>query len=358
MDWLINLFKSIKTKLTGSDAPKSSETSKKISVKKPIFNGTKRTENPDEIKMVREVPYEQEQIRKTRANYITTVKNPDYKVKQNDNPDKIARRYGVTTAALLAVNGLTTQTAKNIKIGQTLKIPPSRKIKNVKNLSDIAKAMGVSTSFIKNLKRLEDDSNLAENKFHNNVYTDINGIKTIGIGHRYKPGEKTHLSDSEVCTLCAKDLLTAEEHLVTLVGGQKIYDRIPQALKEAVLDLTFNKGIVNDESFKKLIYSLKTGKWEASVNCLTFNKSIKTKKEMSGLSKRRLFDIAAATKMYGKDIPQSNINTAQQVYNRGVELLKAECKAKGLNFDNQIAGYNKDVQSYFGSRIKLKLITK
>ena len=77
---------------------------------------------------------------------------------------------------------------------------------------------------------------------------------------------------------------------------------------------------------------------------------------MSGLSKRRLFDISVATRMYKGKIPQSNINTAQQVYNRGIELLRQECKAKGLNFGNMLTGYNKDVQSYFGNR--LKLITK
>ena len=80
---------------------------------------------------------------------------------------------------------------------------------------------------------------------------------------------------------------------------------IPQSLKESVLDLTFNKGVIDDESFKGLIYCLKNGKWEAAINKLTYNKSIKTKKEMSGLSKRRLFDISLATKMYGKNIPQS-----------------------------------------------------
>jgi len=357
MDWLVNILKSLKTKLTGTDTSKSSGASKS-SAKKPIFEGSKRTDNPNEIKLVSEVPYEQAQIQKAREKYVTTVKNPDYKVRQGDNPDKIAQKYGVTTAALLAANGLTAQSARNIKSGQVLKIPPSKKVKNVKNLSDVAKALGVSAGFIKNLKQLEDSQNLPANKFHNTPYIDQNGVKTIGIGHRVKSGEKTNLSDAEVCTLCAKDLLKAEEHLVTLLGGQKIYDKIPQPLKESVLDLTFNKGVVDDESFKKVIYCLKTGKWEAAINNLTFNKSIQSKKEMSGLSKRRLFDIANATKMYGKNIPQSNISTAQQVYNRGVALLRAECKLKGLNFNNQLAGYNKDVQNYFGGRVKLKMITK
>lgn len=355
MEWLTNLLNAIKIKLTGSD--KTNNTKSTNATKKPLFNGTKRVSNKNEISMMPEITDEQIQAQKTRSKYITTIKNPNHKVKQNENPDKIAQKYGVTTAALLAANGLTPQTAKNIKVGQILKVPQTRKIKNVNNLSDIAKSMGVSVDFIKRLKSLEDDQQLAENKFHNTPYTDNSGVKTIGIGHRLLSGDKTNLTNAEVCTLCAKDLLNAEEHLVARLGGQKIYDRIPQHLKEAVLDLTFNKGIVDDETFNGLMYCLKTGKWEAAVNKLTFNKSIKTKKEMSGLSKRRLFDIATATKMYGKNIPQSNKNTIQNVYNRGVELLRAECKNKNLNFANQIAGYNKDIQSYFGNRVKIKLIT-
>lgn len=357
MDWLIKLFNSIKTSIMGSD---SKTTTAKATGKKPIIDGkNKNRTSPNDINMVVDITDEQIQAQKTRPKYITTTTNPNYKVKQGDSPDKIAKRFGITTAALLAANGLTEQTAKNIRVGKELKIPPTRTVKNVNNLSDIAKAMGVSVDFIKKLKKLEDSEGLPENRFHNTPYMDKNGVKTIGIGHRVVSGDKTKLTNAEVCTLCAKDLLNAEEHIATLVGGQKKYDQIPQGLKEAVLDLTFNKGVVNDESFKGLIYCLKTGKWEAAINKLTYNKSIKTKKEMSGLSKRRMFDIAQATKIYGKNkIPQSNINTAQNVYNRGVALLRAECKEKGLNFQNQLAGYNKDIQSYFGNRLQLKLITK
>lgn len=356
MEWLTNLLNAIKTKITGGSG-NVERSQGKNSVKKPIFNNAKNKPAKNEISMISDISDEQIQAQKNRAKYINTVKNPDYKVKPNESPDKIAQKFGITTAGLLAANRLNEQTAKNIKVGQVLKIPPTRKLKNVNNLSDIAKSMGVSVDFIKRLKSLEDDKNFPENKFHNTPYTDNSGVKTIGIGHRLVAGDKTKLSNAEVCTLCAKDLLKAEEHLVARLGGQKIYDRIPQHLKEAVLDLTFNKGIVNDETFNGLMYCLKTGKWEAAVNKLTYNKSIKTQKEMSGLSKRRLFDIATATKMYGKNIPQTNKNTAQNVYNRGVQLLRAECKAKNLNFANQIAGYNKEVQGYFGNRIKLKLIT-
>lgn len=356
MDWLTKIIDYIKVKVSGEGS--SSKTVSAAKTKNPIFRGSGRTEHPNEIPMVSEMTDEQIQTQSTRSKYIATVKNPNHTVKKNENPDVIAKKYGITTRALLAANNLNEKSAVNIKVGQVLKVPPSRKVKNVNNINDIAKAMGVSVDFIKRLKRAEDSAHLPDNSFHNTPYLDENGVKTIGIGHKFQAGDKAKLTNAEVCTLCANDLLKAEEHLATLLGGQKVYDRIPQALKESILDLTFNKGVIDDDSFKGLIYCLKNSKWEAAVNKLTFNKSIKTKQEMSGLSKRRLFDISLATKMYGKKIPQSNINTAQQVYNRGVELLRLECKKKGLNFANQIAGYNKDVQAYFGGRLKLKLITK
>ena len=97
---------------------------------------------------------------------------------------------------------------------------------------------------------------------------------------------------------------------------------------------------------------------------MTNNKSLKGR-EMSGLSKRRLFDISVATKMYKNNIPQSIINTAQHVYNRGVELLRAECtksyqKLKNPQItlqkyiENQLVGYNAQAKEYMGNKIKIK----
>lgn len=358
MEWLTNIYNYIKVNILGLEPENNVKRSTVSSAKKPLFKGKKTEVRPNEIRMMPDISDEQLQTKKVRSRYILTVKNPNHKVQKNENPDIIAKKYGITTRALLAANNLTEETAQNIRIGQVLKVPPSRKVRNVNNITDIAKAMGVSVDFIKKLKKAEDSANLPMNSFHNTPYRDDNGVKTIGIGHRFLPGDKARLTNAEVCTLCAKDLLNVEENLVALLGGQKYYDRIPQSLKEGVLDLTFNKGVINDESFKSLIYCLKNCKWEAAINKLTYNKSIKTKKEMSGLSKRRLLDISLATKMYGRRIPQSNINTAQKVYNRGVALLRQECQAKGLNFANHIAGYNREVQSYFGNRLKLKLITK
>lgn len=355
MDWLTQLWNKIKNTITGTS---SGTNTKPASSGKnaPVFNGKKTTSNPQDIQMSRDLTDEQIQTNQTRSKYIKQVKNSPYKVKTGDTIGEIAKKYGVEECTLLAANGLNKSSAAKLHAGQILKIPNKRVVKNVKSLNDIAKALGVSTDFIKRLKRAEDSANLPDNKFHNTPYKDRAGVLTIGIGHVLKKGESRQLSDTQVCELCANDLLKVEENISALLGGQKVYDRLPQGLKEALIDMAFNKGPAILEKTPGLLYTLKTGKYEAAINKLTYNKSTKTGKEMSGLSKRRLFDISLAVKMYHGNIPKSNIATAQQVYNRGIELLRAECQKEGKNFANQLAGYNKDVQSYLGN--KIKLITK
>lgn len=353
MDWLTKLYNYIKVKVSGE--PATSAKTQSAGAKKPVFNGKKNTPHPNEITMTKELSDEQIQTQQTRAKYITTVKNQPYKIKSGDNPAKIAQKFGVEERLLLSINGLDANSAKKIRPGQTLKIPDTKKIKNVRNLNDVAKSMGVSLDFVKKLKRVEDKGQLPENKFHNTPYKDKGRVETIGIGHVLKPGDKRQLTDAQVCELCAQDLLRMEDNLCALLG-EKNYRRLPQSMKEALLDMTFNKGTAIIEDTPGLLYCLKEGKYEAAINKFTNNKSAKTQQEMSGLSKRRLLDISIATKMYNGKIPQSNKNTAQQVYNRGIQLLRTECQKEGKNFAHQLAGYNKDVQSYLGNNIKL--ITK
>lgn len=349
MDWLSKLLNTVKNSIiSGSSAHVQTKTSP---AKKPVFNGSGRTEHPREIKMSNDIS--DTQI--TRSNYITVVKNPDHKVKSGENINKIADKYGIEARTLMAANGLNEKSV--LKLGQTLKIPPTRKPKNVRNINDIAKAMGVSPDFIKKLKSAEDSAHLPANKFHNTPYKDKGGVETIGIGHVVKLGEPRKLTDAQVCELCAKDLFKMEDNLSALLGGKKNYERLPQGLKEALLDMVFNKGSEIIEKTPGLLYCLKSGKYEAAVNKFTdIRTATGARAERSGLAKRRLLDISLAMKMYNDKVPQSNINTAQEVYNRGVALLRAECKKDGKNFQNIIAGYNKDVQSYLGN--KIKFVTK
>ncbi len=351
MDFLTNIWNYIKTTFFGESKPEqATETAKK---KNTIFPAHKKQVYKNEIGITGSKTDEQLQTEATRSRYITVTKNKDYKLKSGDTVSKIAKRFGVEERSVLDSNGLTKETAKRLRVGQTIKIPPSRKAKNVKNLNDVAKSLGVSTDFIKKLKRAEDSAKLADNRFHNTPYTDEAGVKTIGVGHVLKKGEPQKLTNAQVCELLSNDLLKAEENLYSVMGGKARYDKLPTPIKEALLDMVFNKGTDIITKTPGLLYALKTGKYEAAINKMTYNKSTKTGQEMSGLCKRRILDISLAAKIYNGKIPRSNINTAQELYNRGVELLKDECKAKGLNFANVLAGYNKDITGYMGNRLKL-----
>lgn len=200
------------------------------------------------------------------------------------------------------------------------------------------------------------------NEFHNTPYVDEAGNETIGIGHVLKKGEKRYLSNKEVLELFVNDMLKMEENLWTVLGGRKNYEKLPQSIKEALIDMTFNKGTSIIEDTKGLVWTLKQGKYEAAINLMTNNKTQKGK-ELSGLSKRRLFDISTASKMYKGQTPQSVINTQQKVYNRGVALLRIEAandykklKNPGISqqqyFLNQLAGYNKEALEFSGGKIK------
>ena len=293
-----------------------------------------------------------------RNKYINYRQNGEYVIQSGDNPSKIAKKFNVEVPTLLSFNNIT-DTTKVMKPGVKIKIPPTRTPKNIKTVDDAAAALGVSKQFIKSLKFLEDGFD-DPSKFHNEVYDDASNLKglnniskfkgnpTIGIGHLYKKGEKASLSNEEVLELFVKDLMKVEEQLWGIMGGQENYEKLPQSLKEALLDMVFNKGI--NIISKDMIYRLKNGKYEAAINCITNNKDKGGEgKELSGLSKRRLFDLSVACKMYNGKILQSNINIIQKVYDRGIELLRKEYPN---SYKNILIGFNKDVKRFFGDDIK------
>ena len=356
MDFLSYLWnsikKTIKTFIYGE--PKQAKKTDPANTNS-IFSSqkTQDKEHENEIKITGSKTDEQLQTEAIRSHYITTTKNPTHKIKSGETISKIAQRYGVEESSILDANSLTKESARKIQTGKTIKIPPSRKVKNVKNLNDTAKSLGVSTDFIKKLKRAEDSAHLGDNQFHNTPYIDNAGVKTIGIGHVVKKGEPQKLTNGQVCELLSKDLLKVEENLYSVMGGKNKYDKLPQPIKEALLDMAFNKGLKAITDTPGFLYTLKTGKYEAAINKMTYIKSNKTNQEMSGLCKRRIMDISIATKIYNGKIPQSNINTAQNLYNKGVELLRKECQKNGSNFNNQLAGFNKEISQYMENKIKL-----
>lgn len=344
--------------LKESLAPAASTGSKPI----PMTSGQVQSDDPREIKYGKDLT--DEQI--NRQKYIQKSPPKEHKVASGETLSILSRKYGVSLEALYAANPGFNKDTK-LKWGQHVNIPGARKIVNVKTLKDVALAMGLSEGFVKQWKKVEDEPGTPDNKFHNTPYIDKAGVQTIGIGHSIqteiekqeviKAYGDLNLTNAEVCELFAKDLLEAEENISAIIG-QNNYDNLPQPMKEALLDMVFNKGNDIIKETEGLAWCLKNGKYEAAINKFTNVKSAKTKEEMAGLAKRRLFDISIAIKMYDGKIPQSNINTAQALYEKGVALLRRECQKSGKSFANQIIGYNKDIQGYFGDKIKLNLITE
>ena len=341
----------------------SVDTTKKATPSRPLqMTSGQKTENPSEIKYGKDITDAQIE----REKYIQKSPPKVYIVGAGDTLSKISRKYGVSLEALYSANpGFNIET--KLSLGQSVNIPTARKIVNVKNLKDVSKAMGLSEDFVKQWKKAEDAPNTPVNKFHNTSYIDKAGVETIGIGHAIQnPKDKEeiikkygdlNLSDAEVCELFASDLLEAEENIAAIIG-QNNYDKMPQAMKEALLDMVFNKGNAIIKDTEGLAYCLKNGKYEAAINKFTNIKSTNTGQEMSGLAKRRLFDISIAVKMYDGKVPQTNVATAQALYDKGIKLLREECAAKGKNFADQIVGYNQDIQNYFGDKVKLNYVTE
>lgn len=357
MDYLINIWNYITNSLKSViyDEPPKKIKNKKVNGGS-VFGTPKKKYYKNEIRMTGSKTDEQLRIDAMRSGYIYSVKNPPYTVKSGDTVSEIAKKYGVEECSVLDANTLNKETAKSIKPGKVLKIPPARKVKNVRNLKDIAKSMGVSNDYILRLKRIEDSAHLGDYKFHNTPYYDDAGVKTIGIGHVVKKGDPQKLTDAQVCELLTKDLLKFEENLYSIMGGKRYYDKLPLPIKEALLDIAFNSGPDTVSKIPGLVNSLKKGMYEVAINKMAYSKPSKTSNNMSGLCKRRIFEIYLATKIYKGKIPQSNINAAQKLYNKGVQLLRAECNNSGNNFNNILVGYNNEIKSFMGNRIKL--ITK
>lgn len=361
---MLDKLRAIFTERTDSLGRASSvDTTKKSTPAKPVqMTSGQKTENPSEIRYGKEISDTQIE----REKYIQKSPPRIHTVVAGDTLSKISRKYGVSLEALYSVNpGFNADT--RLKLGQSVNVPSARKIVNVKNLSDVAKAMGLSEAFVKQWKKAEDAPNTPDNKFHNVPYKDKAGVLTIGIGHAIQNDKDKqeiikkygdlNLTNAEVCELFASDLLEAEENISAIIG-QNNYDKMPQPMKEALLDMVFNKGNAIIKDSEGLAWCLKNGKYEAAVNKFTNIRSTNTGKEMSGLAKRRLFDVSIATKMYSDTVPQTNIATAQMLYDKGVTLLRAECQEKGKNFADQIIGYNKDIQEYFGDKVILKYTTE
>lgn len=345
---------------------------------KTIFPSVKKTDNSG-FQMYREISDEEIANRNEYNKYIKTIKNPDYTVKKGDTAGAIAEKFGVSSDAVLELNKLN---EKSLQVGQKLKIPDRQVPVNIKNLNDVAKATGFSIEYLKSLEKLEEK--------HNKMYMDKNGVKTIGIGHVIKNDELKkfsgrQISNAEIYTLLAEDLLERKENIQRSLGAGA-YKKMPQPLKDSVMDFVFNRGETVFENKKELVDALKKGDYKTAIcemdtdystirfsspaelkeylskfkdkRCFVVEKDGKTlRKYLSGLNKRRLYEISNACKIYNGKVPQEILNSAQNIYNRGLYFMGIEAHNGTIpksSYQNVKAEYNTQVEKWFNGKLKLK----
>lgn len=264
-----------------------------------------------------------------RAMYTDKDASSFYKVKSGDSPYSIAKEHNVSMRRLLYQNGMDKNSV--IYPGDTLIIPEAYTVKNIKTLEDVSKMLGLNMEYLEFLTDIEGK--------HNSVYKDRNDNETIGIGHLLNKEEKELykdkvITDEQVYTLLAQDLLDVDLDLQTVINEQAYYN-MPAHLKESVIDLAFNKGVGAISDNKALCKALNEENYPAAVANLTQDYSVvtnakgeKVHKPAAGLSKRRLYNIANANEIFKNGMPDVVADSANAVYKRGLEYLEAE-KNKG-----------------------------
>lgn len=339
----------------------------------------RRSQDNEGFQIYKEISDEEIARENARNKYVKITKNPPYTIKSGDTAASIAEKFGVSTEAILALNSLD---EKNLKIGKTIKIPEKRTVKNVRNINDVAKATGFSLEYLKSLEYMEEK--------HNQIYNDKNGVKTIGIGHTVSSKELKkysgkRLSDTQIYTLLAQDLLDREQNIRALVGDSS-YKKMPQVVKDSVMDYVFNRGETMFENRQGLVDALKRGDYKSAISKLDTDYSImkfdspaklkaytskfkdkrvfvvekdgKTlRKYLSGLDKRRLFEIAHANQIYGENIPPEILKSAQNLYNRGLYFMSIEAHNGSIpksSYKNVKSEYNNQINDWFNGKIKLK----
>ena len=247
---------------------------------------------------------------------------------------------------------------------QPVKNNTDNKPKGIYNLADVAKVTGLSENLIVSLKRSEDGSKMKDDEFHTTAYKDKNGNWTIGIGHLITKEEESkylgrELSVSEVCTLFREDIdkvTKSWQHLL----GEKQYKKLPQSMKDALTDYMFNRGYGRLRKQTAFINALKSDDYAKAISLMNVDYSYKKGKNgklqvvyLTGLSKRRLFDMYLACKMYKGNIPAEVKSAIQNMYNRGVKHMQTEFPDKN---ERQVVlqNYNNEVKAWFGNLIQYK----
>lgn len=262
-------------------------------------------------------------------------------VKKGETLYSIEKKYGMRAGELAYLNNIN---ANSLKVGQKIKIPERYNVGKPANKNDVAKLLGFSPKFIDDLMTFEGKKDV------HRIFSDKVGNATIGYGHlldtafekKYYKNRK--LSDIEVYTLLAKDLIEAE-NIVRISIGSENYEKLSQNQKQAVVDFVFSRGggTFNSEVCDELREGLIEGDNDKAATNLTYNRSIKTGQVMNGLTKRRLYEMA----MFAGDNKSDEVlDAARDLFEEGLRSAKKE----KLN-DGTIAAFKRDVQNWFDGQI-------
>ncbi len=270
-----------------------------------------------------------------------TIAPQTHTVKKGETLYSIEKKYGMRAGELAYLNNID---AGSLKIGQKIKIPERYNVGSPKNKNDVAKLLGFSSDFIDDLMTFEGKKDV------HRVFYDNAGNATIGYGHlldtafekKYYKNRK--LSDVEVYTLLAKDLLEAENAVRMSIGSDN-YERLSSSQKQAVVDFVFSRGsgTFNSETCDALREGLIDGDFDQAAANLTYNRSIKTGQVMNGLTKRRLYEMAMFA---GNNKSDEVLDAARDLFEEGLRAAKKE----KLN-DGTIAAYKRDVQNWFDGEL-------
>ena len=262
---------------------------------KTIFPQTKKTDNRG-FQIYKDVSDAEIENANIQNKYIKRVKNPDYIIKKGDTAGSIAQHFDVSADEILELNGLS---AKSLRVGQKIKIPERLQIVNIKNLNDVAKATGLSSEYLKSLEIMEEK--------HNKIYTDKNGVKTIGIGHvvngnELKKYSGKEISTADVYTILAQDLIERKQSIQRVLG-KAAYNQMPQEMKDSIMDFVFNRGETTFKNKKDLINSLKNRDYKKAISemdtdysIMKFKSNSELKEYMSKFKDKRCFVVESEWK--------------------------------------------------------------
>lgn len=319
-----------------------------------IINHCNNTNNNNNIEVV-DIPVDTAAVK----NYLDKTPATIHIVEAGENPGSIAKQYNISTMRLLDANNM--KSGDIINIGDTLKVPESYTVKNINNEADLANFTGFDKEFLDDFIQMEGKKV--------KVYTDINGNKTIGIGHYITDEEGNKfdnkiLTDNEIFTMLGQDIINKDLNLETIID-KKSYKSMPSHLRESVMDLAFNKGEGAISDNKKLRDALNNKDYVTAIANLNQDYSIVTKANgekvrqyASGLSKRRLFDMYNACKIFKHGIPDKVLASAKQVYANGLVQMEKEVKEGKISanaYENVKAEYKGLAYKWYNGKIGEKL---